>query len=463
MKKIRLWALLLTVLMLTSIVAGCSGDKDPPSTTPVPGSGTTKGPDETTAPVKLNGYEFILAAAPLDKLIPEKDRSELDNRKLEAYEKIQEEYDFKLSFIPLENSMESAISAVMAGDKIGDFIMIRHSDFFPLSVSGYLIPMDGDKLKSAGLDVTDATKWSQEYTQMSYFNGYTWALSTNGEFFPFTFGYQMAFNDTITKQAGYDKEAIYNLVKQGKWTWDVFLSICRDVTKDTDGDGTLDQFGNTSWTFGAEILTNQTNPIYRDNTGKWVCDFTDTNVIEGLTFLRDSQQANVVKSAVTKNGDLRKQFTNGHAAFVTVYYGHLIETIFKDSMVEYGLVPLPKGPNAKTYVHIVPDLDAWVMLTTNQDYEKSIIAMNAWGDIMTDDLWKNTVKEVFRDETSWEIFNELVLPNTVLNNLKITDEIWKYYQEHISEPVRLDIALPAVVADEHNNYIQSLLDSAFNK
>ena len=93
-----------------------------------------------------------------------------------------------------------------------------------------------------------------------------WALSTNGEFYPFTFGYQLAFNETITMQAGYNKKKIYSLVESGDWTWDVFLTICSKVTKDLDSDGILDQFGNTSWIFGAEILTNKTNPIYQDNT-----------------------------------------------------------------------------------------------------------------------------------------------------------------------------------------------------
>ena len=179
--------------------------------------------------------------------------------------------------------------------------------------------------------------------------------------------------------------------------------------------------------------------------------------------MRDSQKINIVKSDVTSNGDLRKQFTNGNAAFVTVYYWHLVEQIFKDSSVEYGLVPLPKGPNADTYVHIVPDLDAWVMLVSNKVYQKSVVAMNAWGDIMTDDLWKDAVKQVFKDETSWENFNKYVLPNTILNNLKITSEIWSFYQENISTPIRLDIALPSVVGEQYNSQIQALLDSALNK
>jgi maltose-binding protein MalE len=462
MKNRRKLAFFIAVALIAALFAGCGGKTDPESTTAVESqAGTTK--VATTEKVTLDGYEFTLATAFVDKFIPVKDRSEMDNRQISEYDRIQLEYDFKLNLIAYEGTDDVAVAAALAGEKIGDFIMLRHSDFFPLAASGYLKPLDGDELKAAGLDVTDSEKWDQEYTEMSLFDGHIWALSTNGEFYPFTFGYQLAFNETITMQAGYNKKKIYSLVESGDWTWDVFLTICSKVTKDLDSDGILDQFGNTSWIFGAEILTNKTNPIYQDNTGKWVCDFTNQGVIDGLEFLRDSQKINIVKSDVTSNGDLRKQFTNGNAAFVTVYYWHLVEQIFKDSSVEYGLVPLPKGPNADTYVHIVPDLDAWVMLVSNKEYQKSVVAMNAWGDIMTDDLWKDAVKQVFKDETSWENFNKYVLPNTILNNLKITSEIWSFYQENISTPIRLDIALPSVVGEQYNSQIQALLDSALNK
>ena len=40
------------------------------------------------------------------------------------------------------------------------------------------------------------------------------------------------------------------------WTWDDFLAICREVTRDTDGDGRLDQFGAYGYTWQDAVVTS---------------------------------------------------------------------------------------------------------------------------------------------------------------------------------------------------------------
>lgn len=45
-------------------------------------------------------------------------------------------------------------------------------------------------------------------------------------------------------------------VPQDDWTWDDFLAICRKVTRDTDGDGRLDQFGVYGYTWQDAVITS---------------------------------------------------------------------------------------------------------------------------------------------------------------------------------------------------------------
>ena len=40
------------------------------------------------------------------------------------------------------------------------------------------------------------------------------------------------------------------------WTWDDFYKICQKVTKDTDGDGRLDQFGVYNYKWNDATLSN---------------------------------------------------------------------------------------------------------------------------------------------------------------------------------------------------------------
>lgn len=40
------------------------------------------------------------------------------------------------------------------------------------------------------------------------------------------------------------------------WTWNDFYEICKKVTKDTDGDGKIDQFGAVDFTWEDGVYTN---------------------------------------------------------------------------------------------------------------------------------------------------------------------------------------------------------------
>lgn len=477
MKRRFLPVILAIILVSLIFLPACGGEGEPAETTAKTGSTTAATTAKTDAPtttteatteaetepqISLDGYEFTLVAGHIGKFTPQVGLNELNDRWLRAYIDIQDKYDFRLSLLPGSVKTETIMTYVTSNQKWGDFVAPRHSDFFPLSVAGYLKPLDGDELVKAGFNAYDETRWDQHYTQLSKFNDQIWAVLTNGEFNVAVFGYVLGVNDHITSPEGYDKAKLYEIVRAKEWTWEKYLDIARAVTKDTTGDGEQDQFGSGSWVFGSEILTNGYMPINLQN-GKWTADFTNPWVIEGLEFLQDWQESGIVRAAESGNGNLRKMFVAGDVAFSPFYHGHLIEPIFEECEFEYGLIPLPMGPRAETYVHIVPDLDAWCMLSTNKDYEKSIIAMNAWGEIMTNDGWHDSAREVFRDDESWDIFLELILPNTILNNLKITDPIWKYYQDNMSNPVRLGEVLPSMVSEQHNEVIQQMLDDSLNK
>src|SRR5699024_2588752 len=54
-------------------------------------------------------------------------------------------------------------------------------------------------------------------------------------------------------------------VPENDWTWDDFYAICAQVTRDTDGDGIIDQFGSYGYSWRDALAAN--NAALFDETG----------------------------------------------------------------------------------------------------------------------------------------------------------------------------------------------------
>jgi ABC-type glycerol-3-phosphate transport system substrate-binding protein len=53
------------------------------------------------------------------------------------------------------------------------------------------------------------------------------------------------FNKKVLEDAGIDWNTIYDMQRDGTWTWDAFEKLCAQLTKDTDANGVNDIYGLT--------------------------------------------------------------------------------------------------------------------------------------------------------------------------------------------------------------------------
>ena len=65
------------------------------------------------------------------------------------------------------------------------------------------------------------------------------------------------------------------------WTWDDFYSICSQLTKDTDGDGVLDQFGQYGYTWQQALSSNGAHVFNEDGTKLLI---EDQKAIDAIAF-----------------------------------------------------------------------------------------------------------------------------------------------------------------------------------
>lgn len=86
----------------------------------------------------------------------------------------------------------------------------------------------------------------------------------------------MFVNKTLLTQEGID-------MPEENWTWDDFYEICKKVTRDTDGDGMLDQFGSYNYDWMDALCSNGGGVFNKKGTE---AALTDSRVVEAVKYVR---------------------------------------------------------------------------------------------------------------------------------------------------------------------------------
>lgn len=103
-------------------------------------------------------------------------------------------------------------------------------------------------------------------------------------------------NKTLLRQEGIE-------MPQQDWIWDDFLEICRKVTKDTDGDGRIDQFGTYNYSWQDAMYTSGGSAF--DNEKQNV-DFSNQYVIESVKFMKELLALNQGENVTQEDFDAGK-------------------------------------------------------------------------------------------------------------------------------------------------------------
>lgn len=133
-------------------------------------------------------------------------------------------------------------------------------------------------------------------------------------------------------------------VPQGNWTWNDFYRICQRVTRDTDGDGKIDQFGTVGFDWQQAIYTNGQQLF--DLNGNHAM-FDKPGVLEAVNFVRKIHQLNA-NSRVTPD-----DFDDGKVVFrpfpFSAYraYKAYPYRLVRYAQFEWECIQLPRGPQGK--------------------------------------------------------------------------------------------------------------------
>ena len=357
--------------------------------------------------IDMNGYTFTIASPWLPAVATSRS-TQFEQLLHERIKEVEKAYNCDIKIVKFWAEPQAMQPRILANDKIADIIEMMPEMYLPASQSGYIVPLN----KLEGINVNDL-RWVESYTRMATMDGNVWGLQFTRP--PEVRGC-VFFNKDLLKNNGITED-LYQLVDEGKWDFDTFRRMAMACLKDTDNDNRFDTFGVATH---AAMLTRALieangGRLATMVDGKVVATYNSQNVINALNFA--DTLVNVDKSYKTHDYMLSEEtinngdgiddveaFLNGEVAFL-ISQSWIGNQRLKTgaTKIHYGMLPLPKGPDATDYVSPSENYRVFTITSKNTDLDKTIPIFNALARPMEgyegEDWWMEEVqKDYFQDD-----------------------------------------------------------------
>jgi len=410
----------------------------------------------------LKGMEIIIGNWWADYDVnTRKANNEQEEKQLEQRKKFLQEYGVTIrekSIADWGGMQQQAITSTMSGKPDASVFLLQPDWAMAMKASGLLAPLP-DSIKkpfSVGKNpVTGKDSLPVEFNQ-PVINSFTF----DGKIYGFGIGINynnfsaLFFNKRLFREAGLDPNLPYDMQKDGTWTWDAFLDICKKLTRDTDNDGKMDTYAMTH-DLSTEILNGfvaSNGAAYVDKdpqTGKFVNATNRPEFLEALQFVIRLKTEGVLKLPPEgANWDWYKsEFVDGKVAMriEDSYIGMSDNSELSKMKDDWGMVLLPKGPKSPNQYHVFIHNNMWVVPATYkpEDVEKIIWGVALW-QTPVDNNWKAGQYSYFRDaravdETSAYVHDEknhIIKYHMYISGLNIGDIAWQMWW-HEGDPAQL--------------------------
>lgn len=335
-----------------------------------------------------------------------------DARGLGHIRDVEEMFNVKIEWVYDDSpyNPQTFIANVLAGDPVADIQLLdRERAFFQIAAEGLLTPLN---------DILDEEYWEnipRVYQAREHFmfgdKLYGFSLIDVG-------GWAIFWNKTLWERDGLPDP--YELIESGQWTWDTLREIAKAATRDTDGDGIIDQYGiSIDESAGAveqigALLASNNAAIGKYIDGRVVYTLDEPEAIEAIEFLQTL--IHVDKTAIPENmftflwGERAMALTHPWWFF---YCGD--PQWMKD---DAGILPYPAGPNGdpgQIYSYSAWNWNWTIPVTTKHDPRALIELYNALYmasyDYVIDDPEERLVNDFARyvnDRRDLEIYRGLI-------------------------------------------------------
>jgi multiple sugar transport system substrate-binding protein len=330
------------------------------------------------------------------------------DRQIRRVAEVEKKYKVKIDYanIPWGEYLARYVTTVMAGDSMADIVSVEVNWFYPT----LLLNNFCTDLSKLGVFDFNAKKFQKETVEFGKYNGGVYCYEV-GRIYPRGVLY---WNKSMFAREGLPN--LYDLFFNHEWTWDKMLEFAKKLTKDTDGDGIIDQWGIGGAAQRLErALVISNNAHYIDISDKDNPKFalTTPNAIEALQMHQDL----ILKHQVVSMTPEGAPWDYNVQSFIEGKLGMLVGQIWKidnikDNMQdEYGIVLFPMGPRAKEYTsELTGHFVKTIPITVKNPKEVAIV--------------ENAMTEPYPDEgpDDWREYYELRVTDE--ESIQTVETIW---------------------------------------
>lgn len=238
----------------------------------------------------------------------------------EAHPQAQVKY---VSGVMKEDYAEWLSERLLSGDA-PDLFFVLPDDFNDMAELGVLKNLTSFMEDDAGFDREAFYSSAYAYGQ---FEGQQYSLP-----------YECAPRLMFVNKSILDREGL--AIPEDGWTLDDFYEICEKVTKDTDGDGLLDQFGVVGYTWQDAFTSKGIELFGQDGRS---CSLTGDQVEEAVAFMEKLTALNGGYSITNRD------FDRGNVVFQPMLFSEYRAyqsyplSVKKYSGFEWGCIPMPSS------------------------------------------------------------------------------------------------------------------------
>ena len=251
------------------------------------------------------------------------------NAKLKDFYKVHPNVKVRLEYVVNERTLQKLLIAT-AGNKAPDASVISSMWFVPAASKGLLEDLGPYVAKDRDFDLDDF--YPEVINGWGKYHGKLYAIPAGVDVCA------MFYNKTM-----FDK---YHVPYPDEtWDWNDYLEAAKKLTRDTDGDGKIDQWGTTQNWWQSYVWENGGEIISKDKTR---CLLDQPAAYDALQWMADLRNKYHVAPTAKDMADISsvKMFTNGQTGMyfsgswaVPLYFDKDIKGSF-----EYDVAPVPKGP-----------------------------------------------------------------------------------------------------------------------
>ncbi len=318
--------------------------------------------------------------------VPSPDNAKMIDHIIQEFEKTHENVKIEYTAGIVKSDYSKWISNKAVSGDLPDVFMVLSDDLSVFSDVGIL-----DSLNSYIED--DSTFDSSAYYSSSYetgnINGVQYALPY--ESVP-TF---MFVNRTLLEENGI-------ALPSKDWTWDDFYAICQELTKDTDGDGVVDQFGECGYTWQHAFASNG-GRLFNDSGSE--CYLNEQENVDAIEFVR---KLNGLTSGQSVNTNI---FDKGSVAFCPMLFSEYRTykpypwSVKKYSTFEWDCIPMPSGPSGNN----ISQMDTLMFGINKQSMHKSL----AWDFLKLVSFNEKTQSNLFKYSQGVSVLKKVSTSKTV--------------------------------------------------